>query len=85
MLDLQQKQGLLLELMQEMEEGRWSDMGEEGGFSSVRVFVLLPGAKSNCVSGLNFDFGLKGWDVAERSDGAACSPTASCGFSGSFC
>lgn len=76
---------LLLELMQEMEAGRWTDTGVEGEFLSAAVFDLLPGAKSNCVSGLRFDFGPKGWDVAEKSDGAACSPKASCGSSGSFC
>lgn len=63
----------------------WSDTEEEVAFSSVEVFVLLRGAESNCVSGPRSGSGPKDWAVAGRSGGAACSPTASCGSSGSSC
>ena len=75
----------LLEPTQEKGVERWSDTVEEEEFWSVRVSVLLLDADCNCVSGLRYGFGLKGWAGAGRSCGATCSPTESYGSSGSFC
>ena len=80
-----QEREQLLGQMQEKGEERWIDTGEEGEFWSAKVSVLLLDADCNCVSGLHFGFGLKGWDGAGRSDEATCSPTASYGSSGSSC
>lgn len=70
---------------QEMVAETWSDTAEEVAFSSVKVFDFHRDAESNCVSGPRYGFGPTGWGGAGRSDGAAYSPTASCGSSGSSC
>lgn len=75
----------LLGQTQEKGAERWSDTGAEEEFWSVTVSALLLDADCNCVSGLRFGFGLKGWGGAGRSGGATCSLTESYGSSGSFC
>lgn len=59
-LDLEQGGEQLLGQMQEKVAERWSDMGVEEEFWSVKVSVLLLDAGYSCVSGLSSGCVLRG-------------------------